>query len=223
MADNFSSVTFPLEGSKLTFKINYKVLSVGNTTLTLSFDFQYLENKFDATKAPTVRSLADEFTSLFLAKLMPIFGKNVQITTLVFVTQTASVTIPVYKFGLSSKNAVSLDTTLFFVLQSYTARSNSRLYLKGASTDSIKKPLSDFEQKAITDFESLFISVLSFFNGNLKVQYVRNDDCMISCVFRESVKFSKRPSKKLKSKPKAPRLKIKKKPMKSRKLQMSAV
>lgn len=75
MADNFSS------GSKLTFKINYKVLTAPMSTLSLSFEFQYLENTFGATKAPTVRSLSDEFISLIVAKLLPILGKNVQIPT----------------------------------------------------------------------------------------------------------------------------------------------
>jgi hypothetical protein len=221
MADNFSSVTFPLEGSRLTFKVNYKILSAVNSSLTQSFDFQYVENALGATRAPTVRSLAEEFSSLIVEKLTPILGKNVQITTLVFSTPVATVSVPVYRFGNSPKNAVSLDTTLFFVLQSFTNRSNYRLYLKGASLDYTKKPLSEIDQKNINEFESLFISVLSFFDGNLKIQYVKNDDSMISCVFRESVKFSKRPSRKAKPIAKVSRPKPKKKVLKSKKLQLS--
>ncbi len=88
-----------------------------------------------------------------------------------------------------------------FVLQPVTRRTSYRLYVKGASLDLQTIPLSDSDKSAIYSFETLFTSVLSLFDRSLLLQYTRNNDFMISCVFRESVKFSSSSSSDIKPLP----------------------
>ena len=53
-------------------------------TSSLCFDFKYLENLFALQEAfqgwPTVQAVSDELKRLVVSKVLPILGKNVQIT-----------------------------------------------------------------------------------------------------------------------------------------------
>lgn len=198
MANNFSSVSFPLEGKQLKFRICYQVVSKSiprnKRNYSLDFDFKYLENRYAQESPvfswPTVQSLSEELQRLVLNKVLPLLGKNVHITGYDLTAVNNSVHVDAYEFGLGTKNAVPPDTSLYFVLQPVTKRTSYRLYVKGGSLDLQTIPLSDSDKSAIYSFETLFTSVLSLFDGSLLLQYTRNNDLMISCVFRESVKFS---------------------------------
>jgi hypothetical protein len=208
MANNFSSISFPLEGNKLNFRICYHVVSKSlprnKRAFSLDFDFKYIENSY-AQEAistwPTVESLSEELKRLVLKKCLPLLGKNVHITGYILTAGNNSVHVHAYEFGLGTRNAISSDTSLYFVLQPVTRRKSYRLYVKGASLDLQTIPLSDSDKSAIYSFETLFTSVLSLFDGSLLLQYTRNNDFMISCVFRESVKFSSASSSDIKPLP----------------------
>ena len=201
MANNFSSISFPLEGNKLNFRICYKIVSKSlprnKSAFSLDFDFKYIENSYAQKekeealfKWPTVECLSEELKRLVLNKCLPLLGKNVHITGSILTAGNNSVHVHAYEFGLGTRNAVPPDTSLYFVLQPVTRRTSYRLYVKGASLDLQTIPLSDSDKSAIYSFETLFTSVLSLFDGSLLLQYTHNNDLLISCVFRESVKFS---------------------------------
>lgn len=199
MANNFSSVSFPLEGKQIQFRICYQVVNKSipskKRTYSLDFEFKYLENRFAQEGPlfswPTVQSLSEELQRLVINKVLPLLGKNVHITGLWITAGSNSVHVHLYEFGLGTKNAASPDTSLYFVLQPVTKKISYRFYVKGASLDFLTIPLSDSDKSTIYSFETLFTSVLSLFDGYLLLQYIRNNDLMISSVFKESVKFSK--------------------------------
>ncbi len=125
-----------------------------------------------------------------LAKLLPLLGKNVQVTSMELTSGTTSILVHVYEFDLGVRNAVTPETSLYFVLQPLKKKQSYRLYVKGASLDFANAPLSDVDRVAISSFETLFISVLSLFDGTLLLQCVRNNDVIVSAVFKEGVKFN---------------------------------
>ena len=195
MANNFSSVSFPLEGARLHFKLCYQVITKSlskHRTYSLDLEFKFIQNSFAKDSAwPTVQALSDEFNRLVVSKVIPILGKNVQITGLWMISGSTSVNVHVYQFGSGSRNAVLPEINLVFVLQPFHKRNNYRLHVKGAALEFQSVPLSEPDKASIFEFETLYTSVLSLFDGDLMLQYVRNNDSIISSVFKESVKISK--------------------------------
>jgi hypothetical protein len=204
MADNFASIPFPLEGKLLHFRIIYQLVgkAYGPKKLySLEFDLKYIENTYakEALSWPSVEGLSAELKRLVLDKVLPLLGKNVQVTGLDMTGGSNSVRVNIYEFGLGARNAATPETSLYFALQPFKKKLSYRLYVKGASLDFANAPLSDPERAAISSFESLFVSVLSLFDGNVLLQYVRNNEFIVSAVFQESVKVSRR------AKPPAPK------------------
>jgi hypothetical protein len=206
MADNFDSISFPLEGKTLRLRISYQLIGKPapktkqtKQTYRLEFEFKYIENTYAQGPFrdtwPTVKSLSEEMERLVLSKVLPLLGKNVQVTGLSIAAGSHSVLVNLYAFGLGEKNAVSFETSLYFVLQPFKKKTSYRLYVKGASLEFLTTPLNDVNRAAISSFETLFVSVLSLFDGSLLLQYVRDNDLIVSSVFKEGVKFRTRPSK----------------------------
>ena len=185
----------------------------------MEFEFKYLENRFlssslrptqttDSSIAnkvlptpkewPTVKALLEEFKRLVLTKVTPLLGKNIQITGVVLASQAASISVPLYEFGLGNRNAGPSETSLSFVLQPVLKKGSYRLYVKGASLELLKTPLSETDLATIYQFEMLFTAVISMLNENIKLQYVRNNDALISCVFRGPVQFVTKTAKEIK-------------------------
>lgn len=216
MSNNYYSITFPLEGSKLEFRIFYKlngnkgveplVGGIPNGSLTkkakiysLDMELVYIKNQFangegvETPSWPTVNALIEEFSTVVLQAFKPLLGKNVQVTGMEFTSSSStSIFVSLYEFGSSTRVAASPETTLFFVLQPVRKRASYRLYVRGASQDFLKHPLGEAELSAVEAFERVFTSVISMFNGQLELQYVRNNEPPISCVFRGPVRFEQR-------------------------------
>lgn len=192
MASNLSAVSFPLpKDGILEFVINYRFISKTekvNSKLTLTFNI--VENSLKEN--PRVEVLVQEFLSLMHKCILPVLGKNTQITSLTFKTSTMSTTIPIYLFGSASSPSLTSDKTLFFLLQSFGKTTAFRLYLKGAASEFARSPLPENSRLILSSFENLFTAVFSMLEGNLQIQFVKERSSILVCVFRECVKLESR-------------------------------
>lgn len=121
-----------------------------------------------------------------------LLGKNVQVTRLLFANQTISIRLALYEFDKGTRIVAPAESTLFFVLQAVFKRTAYRFEVRGASVSFLRPPLNETELSAIATFEKPFTSVFSMFNGKLKLQHVRNNDTLVSCVFTESMRLGNR-------------------------------
>lgn len=192
MADNFSNVPFPISGTSLEVKIKYQINSKEKKLLSLPFKFLIVDNKITTADMPTVESVVQELENFLLKRLLPLFGRNVQITSMLIKNSGLTFSIPCYIFGSREVNSLSYDTALFFLLQPYNKPLAYRLYLKGCASSFSQKPLPPEELSLVKDFETLFTSTLLFLNGSLVLKMVRGTDQFISATFRELKKFSPR-------------------------------
>ena len=218
MSDNYTTITFPLDGDKLTVRISYQI--VGNVRaesgsspakrhlFSLDLDFKYLFNGYlprspdgqvgetptanGGPQWPTVHGVLGQLRATVLDKLRPVLGKNIQVISMSLTSDSRSVNVPLYVFGTSNRNAMPSDTTLYFVMQPVHRKTTHRLYLRGAGLDFVKMPLEDAEHKAIYELETVFTSALNLFEGSVLLQYIRSNDVLISCVFRGPVQFAKK-------------------------------
>lgn len=161
-----------------------------------------------------VADIVEEFDKFLLKRLLNLFGKSVQVTSMILKNSGYTFLIPLYRFGTNDGSSLPIDTALLFLLQPYNKTNGYRLYLKGCSTAFAQKPLSPEEMSVINEFETLFTSHLAFLGGSLVLKIVRNADSLISATFREVKRFiPRKPSLKVnqvkKGKPK-PKPKFKK-------------
>lgn len=215
MADSFADVDLPIVGNYFELKINYQInLNIKDKKkLTLPFKFFIVENSL-GSQQPKMSQIIADLEKFILRRLLPLLGKNVQLTSMTLKINNLIFIIPLYKFGTSEKHAVSPDTALFFLLQPYGKPLSYRLYVKGCSSFFSQKPLSNDALTLIHEFETLFTSKLGFLDGALIVKQVRGSEELISASFRELKQFAPRKPmtrkllSKLKRKPKSKKISI---------------
>ena len=219
MSDTFNLITFPLEFKTLSLILKYRGDSLNpldkgarKTRVLVKLPLEFEVTKLaTAASSPTVSTLVLEIKKLILSRILPLLGKNVQIQSLFIKTEVFQISIPLYEFGKGERPAVPFEHSLFFSLQSFGSSTDYRFYLKGFSSALLKPPLSETDLQHVKEFEDLFTQPMSFFDKSIALQYVKNEKKIISCIFRESIHFQKRPSPKKKLSLLQVRKKVKKK------------
>lgn len=199
MADDYNSFIFPLMGETIFLRICYQETNQLKTKIRYNLDFKfkivqssfYLDDHLITYQWPSVKSLSNELKKAILEKVLPLLGKNMQVTSLLIRTERTSFTVYLYEFGTGSHDAVPPDTSLYFILQSSQKGRIHRFYLKGTSFQFHPAPLNEIDRATIVGFEELFVSRLQLFDGSLLLQVLRNKEYLISCMFVSSVRFDK--------------------------------
>lgn len=216
MANNFHLVTFPILNTKLGVTLHFKIHGNEGRCFTLPFTFKILTNSFVEKEFPTVLDFVNEINKVLVNRILPLLGKNVQLTSIILNNETLSFTIPQYVFGTSQKNALA-EPYLYFGLQTTTGKKDLRFYLRGSSVAFHKQPLQETERGVIEAFELVFISTLILFSEKLKLRYIKeSEEDLIACNFRGLYIFQKKvkPTKIAKAKSKIKVKKVVKTPVK---------
>jgi hypothetical protein len=205
MANNYHLVALRLKGTKLKIIIKLKIHAEERKLLALPLVFKKIKNGFVETENAflTVSDLMSQIKTVLLMPLLPLLGKNVEITVIKLETENVSFSITESILGCSSKNTL-IEPSLDFCLESLVGGKYNRFYLRGSSVAFHNHSLEESEKRAIEEFELVFISTLILFDGQQEIGYTKdNEEDLVAWslrgvhVFRKKKKVLKVPKAKI--------------------------